>query len=195
MKKSTFKIGIAGTHSTGKSSLAVILKEKLESLGKKVGQIQGLATNAHEAGFPILTEHTIDSTLWIIASCMKQEAELSLASDVIIVDRPVPDAIGYLDAALEVSRRQVDANRLSMLKNIARIYSTEYGILVVTLLDSAQALGPGRDQDAKFRRVAGERIHDFVSQFPSKPLTLSSSNSESVVAAVIARVTAAPDIL
>lgn len=192
MTKRVFKIGIAGTHSTGKSTFAHALKDSLESLGKKVGQVQGLATNARAVGFPILTEHTIDSTLWIIASCMQQEAELSLYSDVIIVDRPVPDAIGYLDAALSVSGRPVDADRLSKLKEVARAYSTEYDVLVVTQLDSTQALGPNRDQNSEFRRVAGERINEFVSQVSVTPLTLTSSNSESLLSAVIARAIVTP---
>lgn len=187
MTKRPFKIGIAGTHSTGKSTFALALKDSLESLGKKVGQVQSLATQARAVGFPILTEHTIDSTFWIIASCMKQEAELSLRSDVIIVDRPVPDAVGYLEAALSVSGRQVDADRLSKLKEVARAYSTEYDVLVVTELDSTQALGPNRDQNAKFRRVAGERINEFVRQLPVRPLTLTSSNNESLLTDVIAR--------
>ena len=41
-----------------------------------------------------------------MAECMRQEAEASLTCDVILVDRPVLDALGYLQAALEVTCRQ-----------------------------------------------------------------------------------------
>ncbi len=145
MMKKPFKIGVAGTHSTGKSTLASLVRRELEHKGLRVGQVEDLATRARDLGFPILKEHTFDSTLWIMAECMRQEAELSLSSDVIIVDRPVPDALGYLLAALEITGRSVEPRRLQELESIAVAHVGDYDVLVVTVVDKSLPLGPDRD--------------------------------------------------
>jgi len=94
------KIGVTGTHSTGKSSFLRALAPALEQRGLKTATVSGLAKRAKDVGFPILAEHNFHSTLWIMAEGLRQEAEASLGSDVILVDRPVLDALGYLLAAL-----------------------------------------------------------------------------------------------
>lgn len=190
------KIGITGTHSTGKSTFAGALAEELTELGLKVTRIGDLARKARDKGFPILTEHTIDSTMWIIAECMRLEAEATLAYDVIIVDRPVPDAIGYLDAALEVSGRRVDARRLATLKSIAAAHTREYDLLVVTSLEKSIPLGPGRDQNEQFREAAGLHIAALCANLDNPKLLLTPTNGPVLQAlakkAVVDRLPVAP---
>ena len=82
MKILPVKVGIAGTHSTGKSTFLRQLSERLEARSLQVGRINDLALRARALGFPILTEHTFESTLWIMSECMRQEAEASLTCDV-----------------------------------------------------------------------------------------------------------------
>ena len=103
MIRPIIKIGIAGTRSTGKSTFLATFASILEERGLKIGPIDDLARRAQSTGLSILTEHTFESTLWIMPECMRQEAEASLTCDVILVDRPVLDALGYLKAALEVT--------------------------------------------------------------------------------------------
>ncbi len=69
------KIGVAGTHSTGKSSFLEALGPALQELGLSAIAIGGLAERAKALGFPILAGHTFDSTLWIVAEGLRQEAE------------------------------------------------------------------------------------------------------------------------
>jgi nucleoside-triphosphatase THEP1 len=94
VKQRSIKIGVAGTHSTGKSTFLSTLTSTLNDRGFVIGGVSDLASRASDLGFPILADHTFESTLWIMAECMRQEAELSLTCDVILVDRPVPDALG-----------------------------------------------------------------------------------------------------
>jgi len=176
MTRQVVKIGIAGTHSTGKSTFAELLDGELTALGFKVGRIGELAKKARDQGFPILTEHTIDSTMWIMAECMRQEAEATLLYDVVIIDRPVLDAVGYLDAALEVSNRSVNARRLATLRAIATAHTREYDLLVVTSLEKSIPLGPHRDQNAQFREAAGLHIAGLSENLENPTLHLTSSN-------------------
>jgi hypothetical protein len=176
-----FMIGIAGTHSTGKSTFVSKAAEAVAAKGLRVGRISDLATKARDLGFPILTEHTYESTLWIMAEGMRQEAEALLRNDVVLVDRPVPDALGYLTAALEVSKREIDAGRLAELHQITAAHVTRYDLLVVTVLDQSIPLGPDRDVDAEFRSAAARHVAAIVDRHRPRALRLTSGNAEEVL--------------
>ncbi|PAQ06725.1 AAA family ATPase [Mesorhizobium temperatum] len=185
-----FKIGVAGTHSTGKSTFIGKVRSALEGKGLKVVGVDDLAKRAHGFGFPILTEHTFESTLWIMAECMRQEAEASLRADVILVDRPVPDALGYLLAALEVSGRTQDPRRIEQLTAIARAHARDYDFLTVTVLDPDIALGEGRDTDARFRFAAAKHMTTIMADFAPTVRRMTSSNSNEIVADVLQAISA-----
>lgn len=183
MKRPPIKIGIAGSHSTGKSTFIAELDSILEGSGLKIGRVNDLASRAQELGFPILTEHTFESTLWIMAEGMRQEAEASLTCDVILVDRPVLDALGYLQAALEVSGRVVRPERLDALKAIARAHTSDYDFLVVTTLDHSVPLGEGRDPDPTFRKAAAKNINELMSDFAPNAQKMTSANASKIITA------------
>jgi hypothetical protein len=178
------KIGIAGTHSTGKSSFLDLLLPVLRQHGLSSTTISGFAEQARALGFPILAEHTFYSTLWIMAEGLRQEAEASLHNDVILVDRPVPDALGYLLAALEVSRRDEDPRRIDELRAIARAHARDYDILIVTSLDTTVPLGDGRDQNAQLREASARHLEVLISEFAPEAWRLTSSNADALVARV-----------
>lgn len=180
MTRRTLKIGVAGTHSTGKSTLLDALKARLEAEGLRVAIVKDLARAAQDAGFPILTKQTPDTALWIMAEGMRRETVAGLTSDIVLVDRPIFDALGYLEAALDVTGRARDAVRHTILEDIARSYSRGYHLLVITKLDMALPLGPGRDGDAVFREVAGQRILAFAESLGRGFTTMTSANREHV---------------
>lgn len=185
MKRSPIKIGIVGTHSTGKSTFLAALAPLLEGRGLRIRRINDLARRARDLGFPILTEHTFESTLWIMAECMRQEAEASLTCDVILVDRPVLDALGYLHAALEVTGRSVRPRRLEELYAIARAHTADYELLVATCLDHSVPLGEGRDQDLMFRDAAAKHIDALILDFAPGALRMTSTNASEIVIVAI----------
>lgn len=185
MIKRPFKIGVAGTHSTGKSTLVSLVRRELEYEGLRVGQVEGLATRAQDLGFPILMHHTYESTLWIMAECMRQEAELALSNDVIIVDRPVPDALGYLLAALDISGRSEDPRRLRELESITAAHVDDYDLLVLTVIDNSLPLGPGRDSNAIFRQAAADKVSGVMDRYAPKFIKMTSNNSNDVAVAMV----------
>jgi hypothetical protein len=178
------KIGIAGTHSTGKSSFLELLRPVFLQHGLASTTIGGLAERARALGFPILAEHTFDSTLWIMAEGLRLEAEASLQSDVILVDRPVPDALGYLLAALEVSGREEDPRHIDELRAIARAHVRDYDILIVTSLDPGIPLGDGRDRNAQLRNAAARHLDALIDEFVPGAWRLTSSNADELLARV-----------
>lgn len=158
------RIAVAGTHSTGKSTFLLGLEEDLAGRGLRVARVGDVASEALRRGFPILRDHVYESTLWIMAEGMRREMEAAIDADVVLVDRPVFDALGYLLAALEVTGRDIDAIRLEELWTIARAHVTYYDWLAVTVLDQGVPLGEERDPDLRFRRTVAERIDGIVTE-------------------------------
>lgn len=179
------KVGIAGTHSTGKSTFLEQLDSVLSAEGIAIGRVGDLAKAARDRGFPILTDHNFESTLWIMAEGMRQEAEAALSSEVILVDRPVFDALGYLYAAVEISGRSLLDRQLDELRSIAVAHAGDYDVLVMTKLDPAISLGEGRDKNHEFRVAAGEKIRAIAEEAALQPVILTSSNGDEVLDQVL----------
>ena len=97
-----------------------------------------------------------------MAETMRQEVVASLKSEVILVDRPVPDALGYLVAALEYTDRRLDNVRLERLEGICTSWVGEYDLLFLTKLDESVPLATGRESDEVFRTFVGEAIGKVV---------------------------------
>ena len=129
MNRYPIKIAVAGTHSTGKTTFLDGLEAALKTYRLRIGRIGGLALRARQLGFPILTEHTFESTLWLMAECLRQEAENSLSCDIILIDRPLLDTLAYLRAALEMSQRSLRPGRLEELTTIAPAHTNDYDLL------------------------------------------------------------------
>ena len=109
-------IGIAGTHSTGKTTYFNQLIKRAGDMGIKAVRVGDFATDCRKVGLPILEDHTFESTLWIIASVIKSEIEAGIGADLVLVDRPVVDALGYLNAALEIQGREISLDQREYLE-------------------------------------------------------------------------------
>lgn len=168
-----FRIAVAGTHSTGKTSFMLELRKRISDLGVPVEYVHDSATEARDRGFPILAEHTFESTAWLIARAIELETEATLRAEVVLVDRPVSDALGYLHAALAHTRRSLDSVRLDRLDAICATWSQEYDLTFLTVLDERVPLGEGRDPDEVFRRRAAEEVTRIVDRhLPERHLLL-----------------------
>lgn len=186
-----FKLAITGAHSTGKSTFLDALASRLTARGLGVGRIGGLAVRARDLGFPILADHTIDSSLWIMAEGLRLEAELSLTCDVILVDRPPLDALAYLKAGLLVSGRSLPLDRLARLHALAQLSIQDYDQVVVTILEPAVALGAGRDQDPRLRSAADRYIAELAAEMAPDAVHLSHGGAPDVLATVERAIVAA----
>lgn len=185
MISSPIKIAITGTHSSGKTTFLKNLEQELSGTGLRIQKIGDFARRAQVLGFPILTQHTYESTLWIMAECLRCEAEASLENDVILVDRPVIDALGYLQAALQLSGRAIGSRRWDELLTIVKAHTPDYDVLIRTALDASIELGEGRDSDGEFRVAAASSIERLVNQIESNALVLTSANRDEQVQRVV----------
>lgn len=162
MNGRSFKIAVAGTHSTGKSTFLTSVRTALEHRGARVESVHYSAVEAQSLGFPILADHTFDSTVWLMARTMGLEAEAALKAEVILIDRPVPDAFGYLLAALRYTRRSLEPGQYERLDAICKAWAGEYNLVFLTHMDPAIPLGAGRDPDPTFRSIAELAITEVI---------------------------------
>lgn len=181
-------IGITGTHSTGKSSFFQEVRKKAEAKGIQVGIVANVASHCQEAGFPILKDHTFDSTLWIITSVIRAELECALRYDLVLVDRPVSDAIGYLEAALDFSNRKITVDERNYLYTLVRMHSSRYRLLFKTKLDQSIPLGEGRDPNLEFRAKADEYITRSLSELKIKTFDPQSVESDNIIKEVLDKI-------
>lgn len=155
-----FKVGVAGTHSTGKTTFLDKLEAKTRSLGLRVNRVSDIGSKASSAGFPILRNHTFESTLWIMSQSTADELRAALTCDVLLVDRPVIDALGYLNAALRYRAETLPDWQSDLLAQYAWGYARSYDVLLKTTLDPAIPLGIGkeRDRDEAFRIMVAQEM-------------------------------------
>lgn len=186
----TLFIGIAGTHSTGKTSFVDAALQEAERCGLSVAVVSDTATRCREAGFPILRDHTFESTLWIMTSVIKAELEAGLKARLVLVDRPVPDALGYLEAALSATGRNISEEQRAYLYGLAEHHAKRYSLVLKTQLDESIPLGPDRDRDPDFRRSAGRQIDAVLARLGISCLDPNSDAAQERIRSILHRLTA-----
>ncbi|SDH04652.1 AAA domain-containing protein [Lentzea fradiae] len=149
-------VAVAGTHSTGKTTFIARLAHELRRDKITVAHVADLGETAMSLGLPLLDNHTWASTLWFITKGISKEIEAWNRADVVLVDRPVADAIGYYRAALVYRGEEPEHDRVIMLESLAKHHSVNYDLLFKTTLDPTIPLGDNkeRDSNARFRHLA-----------------------------------------
>ena len=179
------KIGIAGTHSTGKTSFLDALSAAFEARGLRVARVTDVAREARDLGFPILRSHTFESTLWIMTRCITKQLEAGLSADVVLVDRPALDAVGYLYAALEHRGEQLSSEHERILLDLAKHDASTYDALCRTELDPTIPLGEGRDPDLNFRAAAARQIDGVFARLELTPRAVAAGRATTMVSELV----------
>ena len=153
-------IAVTGAHSTGKSTFLARLARQLRQHDLEVATVADLGEQAQQIGLPILHSHTYTSTLWIMTRGISNEIATWPHADVLLVDRPVPDALGYYLAALAYRDEHPDAVLLAHLRTLAAQHSMHYDLIFRTELDHTVPLGTNkaRDDNTRYRRLADHHI-------------------------------------
>jgi predicted ATPase len=153
-------VAVTGTHSTGKSTFLARLAHELRRGHIQVSTVADLGEQAQRIGLPILRNHTWLSTEWIITKGISDELSAWVHADVVLVDRPAADALGYYRAALVNRGEQADPAVAARLERLVRDHSVFYDLLFRTTLDPDIPLGGDkpRDADAEFRCLADHHV-------------------------------------
>ncbi|MFC6091570.1 AAA family ATPase [Saccharothrix sp. BKS2] len=157
-------VAVTGTHSTGKSTFLARLAHELRRVQVQVSTVADLGEQAQRIGLPILRNHTWLSTEWIITKGISDELGAWVHADVVLVDRPVSDALGYYRAALAHRGDRAEPRVMARLERIVRDHSVFYDLLLRTTLDPDIPLGcdKPRDADAEFRSLADHHVAEVL---------------------------------
>lgn len=158
-------LGVTGTHSTGKSTFCDELKVSLECKGICVATIPSFGKLAVQQGIPLLTHHTYDSTMWFIDRTLEAQRAGAENADVILVDRPIMDAVAYWNAAVEYRSALAPMHEVDAINALIASELPSYTMIVATRLDTSIALGPGRDTNLVFRQSVDIHLHQLLNHF------------------------------
>jgi hypothetical protein len=169
------KIAISGTHSTGKSTALNLVRAYLEQAGYKVRLVSDLAV---KCPLPILRDHTSESSLWIAVTGVSAEIECQASADVVLVDRPVIDAWGYLKAASKTPDPNSSAYR--SLESPIRDWMPSYDVVFSTRLDPFIPIqsAKGRDLDEAYRAEVASNIREAYVHFGVKTEDVTSESAK-----------------
>ncbi|MFK3818583.1 AAA family ATPase [Pseudomonas sp. NPDC089407] len=185
---SSVVIGVAGTHSTGKSTFCADLRKVLEVKGIRVEAIPSFGALAVEQGIPLLTQHTYDSTMWFIDRTLEAEHAARVNADVVLVDRPVMDAVAYWNAAVEYRGCDLATHEVEAIGAVMMNHSPNYTTVLATKLDPSIALGPGRDTDSRYRASVDTHLHALLERHSIHHKVLTPAAREALLAQITADV-------
>ncbi|MFJ2868262.1 AAA family ATPase [Kitasatospora sp. NPDC087314] len=190
------RLYVAGTHSTGKTTLAKRVEMELRATGITVARTGGFAKRAAELGFPKMTRHTVQSTAWIINATSNATLGAELTADVVIVDRTPYDALAYYLAAVQHRDERPDPEALSRLTALAQLACPRSPVFLATLLDPALPLPerPGKDPDwtdAEFREAVDAQLHRALGAYAVPHVPVPSDGHAAAVEVAVETITAA----
>lgn len=160
-----YKIGLFGTHGTGKTTLVHDITAGLQKHDLEVKTITEVAKVAKERTFPINQNTTLEAQAWILYRQCSAELEGELYGyDVTACDRTVFDNYCYL-------HRTVGENPLylEMILNHAKIhpYDRLYYTPIIGKLNPK-----GRAADLRFQQEIDQLILNFFNQHNIKHIPL-----------------------
>lgn len=178
-------VGVAGTHSTGKTTFCNELRQKLETHDIVVAMIPSFGKLAVELKIPLLHNHTYESTMWFIDKTIEAQDNTPHNSNVILVDRPVIDAFAYWKAAVEHRKHPVCEIELKKVHDVVKQQTPLYNYLLATELDHTIPIAANRNNDQDFRISVDSHLKDLLQRHGPNHRILSSSNRSAVLNGLI----------
>ncbi|MFB7512860.1 AAA family ATPase [Streptomyces sp. NPDC056144] len=164
MTTKPFRIGVLGTHSTGKTTLVQRIEMELRGQGVTVGRTRSFGRRAAEVGLPKLQRHTEMSTEWIIATAIANEIELGVGVEVVLADRAVNDALAYYMAALEYRGEPIDSEAVERLRILVSTQYPKYDLCIATRLDPEVPVDTEHSYDPRYRALVDEHVHRLLAE-------------------------------
>ncbi|GGS98932.1 hypothetical protein GCM10010156_66320 [Planobispora rosea] len=191
------RLGIAGTHGTGTTTLARRIEMELRAGGLIVARVSGLATRAAALGFAKMTRHTPASTEWIITSEAAAALEAERGADVVICGRTAYTALAYYLAAAEHRGQQPDPDVLDRLTALADLHTSRQALIMATVLDPAvpHAVPAGKDPDyadPEFRAAVDRHLHQLLADRRPDYLPVTHAEHAAAVQTAVAAATDRP---
>ncbi|MFD9503472.1 AAA family ATPase [Streptomyces sp. NPDC060035] len=163
------RVGVMGTHSTGKTMLLKRIEMELRAHGVPVTRTGRIGRRAAHIGLPKMQKHTEASTEWVIAQGIADELAAAAQLDpgpaqVVLADRAALDALSYFHAAQEWRTEHPNRLERERLRLLAFTQAPKYDLLLATVLDTAVQVEPKHDYDARYRILVDQHTHRILAE-------------------------------
>lgn len=173
------KVAVGGTHSTGKTEFISKVADRLRFKGIFCSIVSDLAGRCP---LPILRNHTVESTLWIVATGIAEEIAAAHKSQVVLVDRPVVDAWAYLMAVTSREATFGASPGIVTLEAAIRNWVPTYAVIYKTVVDMSVPIedDQNRDLDSSYRLEIAQQMDLAYKHFETqtRPLTTANASTE-----------------
>jgi hypothetical protein len=160
---SPIRIGVTGTHSTGKTLLLKRIEMEMRGHGIAVARTGRLAKRAAAIGLPKMQHHTVASTEWIITQGIADELAMAAqGAQAVLADRAVHDAYAYYSAALEFRGEHADPWEGDRLRLLIATQAPKYDLLLATVLDQSVPVDQTHDYDPRYRILVDTHVHSIL---------------------------------
>ncbi|MFJ8001890.1 AAA family ATPase [Streptomyces sp. NPDC096310] len=161
------RIGVMGSHSTGKTLLMRRIEMELRGRGIPVARTGKLGRRAALVPLPKMRHHTVASTMWVIATGIADEIAAAARLEegpvqVVLADRACWDALAYFRAAQEWRRQPAPRAKREAPHRLASAHGHTYDLLLATVLSPALPVALKHDYDARYRTLVDHHTHDLL---------------------------------
>lgn len=159
--KYSLKIGLAGTHGVGKTTLAHFLTGKLKEKGMRVEVVTEVA---RDCPFSLNEQSDFDAQFWILAMQLARELEAGNRAEIIVTDRTVVDNFAYACYAYE--HRKMNKHEREEMWRVVKFWLERQPysfIFIVEPLEDIQDDG-FRSTDPQFQKEIREILGSLLKE-------------------------------
>lgn len=161
LTKYKLKIGLAGTHGVGKTTLAYFLTGNLKARGMRVEMVTEVA---RDCPFSVNEQSDFDAQFWILAMQLARELEAGNSAEVIVTDRTVVDNFAYCQRAFDHGK--MSRHELEEMHRVVKFWLERQPysfIFIVEHLENIQDDG-FRSTDPQFQREIQEILNSLLKE-------------------------------
>ena len=172
--KRYIKIGILGTHNSGKTTLGHTIMSYLKEHHVIVGWVSEIV---RDCPFPVNERASFHAQLWILNSQINKEIEEQTRNNVVVTDRTVIDNFAYARRASILNKEY--RKNIKVLEMICKNWVDTYDFLFFTQRTKSPIENDNfRSTDLKFQIEIDQMIRRIIRDWEIRTIELSGSNEE-----------------
>lgn len=167
-----YRVAFVGSHSTGKTTLAMHVESV--SAGTRVTVLPEVARIVIARGYPLGKDASADAYVNYVRDQLEAERVAALGSfELLVSDRTVLDCVGYARVNRRLPRPYIQDYFISMLEEVALREAEFYDLHVYFPVEWAMEADGVRPEDEQYREEVGGAIMAFLAESRIPSLSVS----------------------
>ncbi len=159
MGKTKLKIGLIGTHETGKTTFGLIFAGYLKSMDYSANLV---SEAARMSPFGLLEDTTMETEMWIINQQINNELATSKFSDILVCDRTSLDTLAYSKYVLEKNPTEENKAIYELINKIADLNIKSYDIFIYFPITEKLIKKRGKKHNEEFKQKIDAYLNDII---------------------------------